>query len=420
MFSFEEGKLLLLGFGKSNRSLARYLEEKGLPFAVYDDAIPEKRRDVDLREFGAVVKTGGIRNDHFLVQKAKELNKKIVSDLEMFYAMTRKRRLITVTGTNGKTTTVKLIKHLLPELDLAGNVGEPLFDFAESEKDMVLEASSFMLEYTEDFRSQINVILNLSPNHMDHHGSFAAYAEAKLRLLKNAGPEDFLIYNGDDCVLQEILKPFNLRKIPFSRTNPDGIFISGSIIRLFGKTVDTGNLKLLGKHNQENVAAALGAVLCYDPNFTRFERLESFVSLPHRLEFVGKIGKTLVYNDSKATNYLALKTSLAAFSNKKVLLVAGGEKREEDPAPLEEVLGCVDAVLLNGGSGKELQRFFREKGKRTVLFPDLRSLLDEIKEYIKDQDVLLFSPGAVSHDQFKNFEERGDFFKERMKIFLTE
>ncbi|MGB4695830.1 MAG: UDP-N-acetylmuramoyl-L-alanine--D-glutamate ligase [Bacilli bacterium] len=411
---------LLLGYGKSNRALANLLKKRGIPHSVYDDYLPEKSSAVDLNPFTAIVKSGGIKNDHFLLEEARKLNKRIISDLELFYSWNKEKTLITVTGTNGKTTTVQLIKHLLPELDLAGNVGSPLFDHADSEKDMVIEASSFMLEYTHVFRSRINVFLNISPNHLDHHGSFAGDLEAKLKLLKNSRPEDFLVYNADDSVLEKALRGVGLRKIPFSRKRRGGIFISERGIDCFGKMIDLAGIKLMGKHNLENIAAALGAVLAYDPAFSAFSRLHAFTPLPHRLEYLGKIGSMLVYNDSKATNYRALGTALAAFSGKRVLLIAGGEKRAEDPAVLDGVLDTLVGVLLNGENGKTLQDYFKTKGVRTWIYRDLASLFKEINNHLNAQDVLLFSPGSASHDQFRNFEERGEFFKKNIGAYLTE
>lgn len=412
---------LLLGYGKSNQAVARYFFVQGIPYSVYDDFIPEARRDVDFNAVEKIVKTGGVKNDHLLLDAARKLKKEIVSDLELFYTLNKQKTFITVTGTNGKTTTVHLLKYMLPDLDLAGNVGFPLFDFIDSKKDMIIEASSFMLEYTDTFHSKINVILNIKPNHLDHHGSFQAYLDAKMKLLKNVKADDYLIYNGDDEILSEAVKDFRLNKIPFSRKKPDGIFIAESDIYYFGKKVFSGkNIKLLGNHNLENIAAAIGAVLCYDPSFTDFNCINDFNHLPHRLEYLGKIKDVSVYNDSKATNFTALKISLSAFPFKKIVLIAGGKMREEDPAALDGVLKSLDLVLANGENREVLREYFEKRGIKCLTYPDLESLLADIELYLGGKEILLFSPGAVSYDQFKNFEERGNFFKEKIKPLLNE
>ena len=134
-----EIKYLLLGYGKSNRSLEKFLSLKGIPYQIYDDYLPEKRIEVDFNSFDCVVKSGGIKNDHWILDVAQKLNKEIISDLELFYLYNKEKTLITVTGTNGKTTTVNLIKHLLPEFDLGGNVGFPLFDYCVSKKILLLK-----------------------------------------------------------------------------------------------------------------------------------------------------------------------------------------------------------------------------------------------------------------------------------------
>lgn len=413
-----EIKYLLLGYGKSNRSLEKFLSLKGIPYQIYDDYLPEKRIEVDFNSFDCVVKSGGIKNDHWILDVAQKLNKEIISDLELFYLYNKEKTLITVTGTNGKTTTVNLIKHLLPEFDLGGNVGFPLFDYCVSKKNIIIEASSFMLEYTQHFRSQINVILNIKPNHLDHHIRFADYLEAKLKLLKNTTPKDYLVYNADDSVLSAAVRKFDLQKIPFSEVNPDGIFITDDNIYYKGKLMFSPvNLKLKGMHNLENIAATIGAVLCYAPKYSKFSKLNDFKPLAHRLEYLGKIGTIEVYNDSKSTNLTALKTSLSTFKDKKVVLICGGKAREEDLACLDDYLACLDLVLVNGENRESLLQYFHSKGIECFSFLDLKNLLAELKTYLCNQEVLLFSPGAVSYDQFQNFEERGNYFKDYIKTF---
>ncbi len=414
-------KYLLLGYGKSNRSLEKFFATKGIYFQIYDDFLSENRIEVDFNGFDCVVKSGGIKNDHWILDIARKLNKEIISDLELFYLYNQEKTFITVTGTNGKTTTVNLLNYLLPEFDLGGNVGLPLFDYCDSKKNIIIEASSFMLEYTNSYRSKINVILNIEPNHLDYHLHFSDYLNAKLKLIKNAVSNDYLVYNADDPVLTKAVRSYNLYKIPFSKVKKNGIFISENNVYYKGKLVfKPVNLKLQGEHNLENIAAAIGAVLCYNPQYSDFSRINAFNPLSHRLEYLGKIGKIEVYNDSKATNLTALKTSLATFKNKKVILICGGKRRRENYGTLDDYLSSLDLVLVNGENKETLLEYFQGKGIKCYVFLNLQNLLTELKTYLKNQDVLLFSPGAVSYDQFQNFEERGNYFKDFIKEFLTE
>src|SRR5690554_569453 len=173
-------KYLLLGLGKSNLSIKAYFDHKNIPYLLYDDN--HYCNEIDINDIDVIIKSPGINPLHPLLQTKKP----IVNDLEMFYLHSQDNCFITVTGSNGKTTTVNLLKHLLTDLDLGGNIGYPLFDFIDSQNDIIIEASSFMLEFINQFRSKYAIILNLYKTHLEHHYTFENYLKSKMNIIKNA------------------------------------------------------------------------------------------------------------------------------------------------------------------------------------------------------------------------------------------
>ena len=413
-------KYLLLGFGQSNQAVKRFFDQVKIPYLIYDDYNLSYKGNIDFNSFQVIIKSPGIKNDHWILDIARKLKKEIISDLELFYRFNRKRKIITVTGTNGKTTTVNILKEILPNYDLAGNCGYPLLDFT-SNLPIIIEASSFMLEYLNEYHSEINVFLNISSHHLDHHQDFNAYLDAKLNLLKNINKEDLLIYNYDDPVLRNIFKDYQCLKLPFSLEEEQGIYYhKGAFYYQNQKLMETSNLKLLGRHNLRNIAAALAVGTYLGIKVEELaSKINNFKPLEHRLELLGKIEKLEVYNDSKATNSLALNTALSAFSGKRIILICGGKTSEGGFSLYDEVLKSLVLVLINGENREVLKNYFNDKKIPYRLYSSLETLLNNLKA-LPEADILLFSPGAVSYDQFSSFEERGSFFKERMKHLISE
>lgn len=414
-------RYLLLGYGISNQSIKKYFDKNKIEYILYDDFIEEYHQNVDLNSFDVIVKSPVIKNDHWLLNLANRLHKKIITDLELFYLINPNKTFITVTGTNGKTTTVNLIWKIIENIDLGGNVGIPLFDFIESNNNIVIEASSFMLEYTEKFHSKINVILNISPNHLDHHLNFKNYLNSKFNLFRNIKRNDYIIYNYDDKLLRRLISNFNASLIPFSvEKEVDGAYLKDNWIYFKGKKIlNTENLNLIGKHNLANIAASVGAALCYNPKLENIEdRVRAFKPVEHRIEFVGTYKGVKIYNDSKSTNYKALKIALDSFVNEKVLLICGGKPRIDDIELLNDSLKYLTYVLTNGEDRNSYNNYFKEKNIPYVSFERIDELLNELDKYIKDCTIVLFSPGSPSYDQFKNFEERGKYFKLRINQLI--
>lgn len=412
---------MLLGYGISNQAVKAYFDSRKISYLIYDDYLDEYRQNVDLNSFEVIVKSPIIKNDHWLIRLAKQLNKKIITDLELFFTENPFKTCITVTGTNGKTTTVNLIASLLEDVDLGGNVGVPLFDFIHSPRDIVIEASSFMLEYIDKFHSDYSVFLNFSPNHLDHHADYQEYIRCKMNLLKNCRPNDSVIYNYDDPLLRRLCEDYEVNLIPFSITEPvKGCYWKDDMVYFHDEpALSTKSIHLLGKHNLANITAAVAVCSVYNPDIRHLEkRLQAFQPVEHRLEYIGMYGEAKVYNDSKSTNYRALKTALESFPKEKVLLICGGKTRLDPIDILDDSLQNIAFALTNGENRNLLNQYFEKHRIMYQSYPRLENVLDNLDKYSRGISVILFSPASVSYDQFKNFELRGEYFKERMKPLI--
>ena len=400
-------KYLLLGMGISNKSIERYFQSQNISYCVYDDVTCPN--EIKLDEIDIVIKSPGVNNDHFIIKGAK----KVITDLEFFYLLSRKKTLITVTGSNGKTTTVSLLNHLLDNIDLGGNVGVPLFDFIDSDKDIIIEASSFMLEYTHTYRSKYNIILNIFKTHLEHHHTYVNYIKSKLKLLKNTLNDDYIIYNYDDVLLRRIIPNYQGIKVPFSRTRKVGIYLDNDKIKYDGKVlVDTKSINLIGDHNYSNVMAALGVIINYRGDI---KSLAVFNGVKYRLEYIGSINNVKVYNDSKSTNFHALYNAVNTFKGKRVVLICGGQKRDDDYKLFTNIDNII-RLYCYGDNRYDLSQYFNN-----ININCYETLDDVFKNLdLSNCEVLLFSPGSVSYDQFESYIKRGEEFERLVNKYLKE
>lgn len=407
---------LLLGYGISNKSIEKFLESKKEEFIIYDDNIyPSDKIDFD--KIDLIIKSPGVDLDHWIIKIALNRGIKIVTDIEYMSYFKDCNNIIVVTGTLGKTTTTNLINEILSEevsIDMMGNMGRPIFNYIYSKNDALIEASSFMLEFVNNFRSNINVILNLSIAHQDHHKSFTNYVKAKMKLIKNIRKEDIIIYNYDDILLRRLVEVKDCVKVPFSlRKKVDGAFLCDNFLYCFNeKIINIKDIQLIGTHNLENILAASLAAYVYKINPLSIERaISKFTGIEHRIEYFGNILGIPVYNDSKATNYKAMKTAIVSFPKKKILLICGGKYRKDNINILDGNIENLQSILIAGENSNEIIDYFNDKNIFTHTFSNLKEVSDNINKYLDGIDVILFSPGASSYDAFHNFEERGTHFK---------
>jgi UDP-N-acetylmuramoylalanine--D-glutamate ligase len=371
-------RVLVLGLARSGKAAVAALARRGVEVRAADR---ELGNDDDLSLLdGAelVVKSPGVPREAPLAAEAERRGIPIWSEVELGYRLLQPR-LVGVTGTNGKTTTTELLGAIL-DAPTAGNVGRALTDLdakVEPGALVVCELSSFQLEDVHELACEVAVLLNLEPDHLDRHGSFEAYRDAKLRIFERAR-------------VKVVPRGSGFEGIEFSA---DDELPAEPLIR--------------GAHNRENAAAATAAARALGVSDERIARaLETFPGVPHRLEPVGEVNGVRYVNDSKATNVAAALRALAAYADEPVHLILGGSRKGEDFSPLAAAIGPnVRSVHLIGETADELAAAIPEAHDDR----DLAAALAHIEA--QAGDVVLLSPACASFDQFRDFEQRGEEFR---------
>lgn len=358
------------------------------------------------------------------VAQARKKGITVWSEIELAWRFLR-GRLIAITGSNGKTTTTSLLAHILREAGLptlvGGNIGTPLISVVDqsTEKTVtVAEVSTFQLELTEEFRPDVAVLLNITPDHLDRHGSFDEYARLKRRIFANQGASEEAVLNADDPETIRIV-PAGPRESRFSRLRPvsRGAFVRNGQIVLRDDNWESAitavaDVPLLGVHNLENIlAASFAAHLAGAKPEQISAAIRSFRAVEHRLEFVAEIEGVRYYNDSKATNVDATVKALESFS-RPVHLILGGRDKGGDFTKLKDALSRhARAALLIGEAatkiGEQLHAAVPIEFSGT-----LEAAIAAAAANAREGDVVLLSPGCASFDQFENYEHRGQVFKQ--------
>jgi UDP-N-acetylmuramoylalanine--D-glutamate ligase len=342
-----------------------------------------------------VIKSPGVPGEAAPVTRARELGVPVWSELELGYRLLPPAsELVAVTGTNGKTTTSELLGVMLGA-PVAGNVGRALCELdgrVASAERVVCEVSSFQLEDVHEFRPRAAVLLNLEPDHLDRHGTFADYRDAKLRVFENQAA-------GDVAVVPRGFGPISgkARRVEFEASDPL-----------------PAEPRIPGAHNRENAAAAtaVARALGLDDDAIA-SGLREFAGVPHRLEPVRELDGVRFVNDSKATNVAAALRGLAAYSEP-LHLILGGSLKGESFAPLARAIGergGVSSIFLVGQASDELAAALEAEGLEHERAGSLQRALASAAAAAQPGDIVLLSPACASYDQFSNFEERGDEFR---------
>ena len=379
--------MLVLGLARSGLAAAAALERRGVEVVRADRELGNDL-DLSLLDYvGMLVKSPGAPAEAPLVVGARERSIPVWSEIELASRLLP-NPILGVTGTNGKTTTTEWLGFMLGA-PVAGNVGRALSDLdgeVDPEQLVVVELSSFQLEDIDRFRPRIAVLLNLEPDHLDRHGSFEAYRDAKLRIFENQTEDDTAV------VPRDLDHKLWARRVEFAADDPL-----------------PAEPSLRGVHNRENAAAAVAAARAAGAGEEEIARgLRDFRGVPHRLELVAKRDGVTYVNDSKATNVAATLRALAAYEEEPVRLILGGSRKGEDFAPLAAALGPnVRAVYVIGETADELARAIPD----TIRGGDLATVVERAATAAQPGEVVLLSPACASYDQFRDFEQRGEEFK---------
>jgi UDP-N-acetylmuramoylalanine--D-glutamate ligase len=379
--------VLVLGLARSGVAAAAALERRGFDVVRADRELGNDDELVLLDGAGLLVKSPGVPAEAPLVVAARGRGVPVWSEIELAFRLLP-NPILGVTGTNGKTTTTEWLGYILGA-PVAGNVGRALSELdgeVEPGQLVVVELSSFQLQDIHEFRPRIAVLLNLEPDHLDRHGSFEAYRDAKLRIFENQTEADKAV------VPRDLDHEVRAQRIEFAADDPL-----------------PADPSLRGMHNRENAAAATAAARAAGATDEQIARgLRDFRGVPHRLEPVAERGGVGYVNDSKATNVAATLRALAAYEDEPVRLILGGSRKDEDFAPLAAALGPnVRAVYVIGETADELARAIPD----TIRAGDLATAVEQAATAAQPGEVVLLSPACASYDQFRDFEERGEEFK---------
>ena len=435
---FKNKKVLVLGLAKSGESAARLLDKLGAIVTVNDGKPFEENpaaqslleegikvvtggHPLELldEDFALMVKNPGIPYSNPMIEKALEKGIPVLTEVELAYLISE-APIVGITGSNGKTTTTTMIGEVLTAAGqnglLSGNIGYPASQVAQTatNKDtLVMELSSFQLMGIQEFHPEISVITNLMPTHIDYHGSFEAYVEAKWNIQSNMTAADYLVLNFNQELAKELATKTNATVVPFSTLEKvDGAYLEDGLLYFRGeKVMAADEIGVPGSHNVENALATIAvAKLRGVDNETIKETLSAFGGVKHRLQFVDQINGVKFYNDSKSTNILATQKALSGFDNSKVILIAGGlDRGNEFDELVPDITGLKKMVIL----GQSAERVKRAADKAGVAYVDATDIADATRkayELAEEGDVVLLSPANASWDMYANFEVRGDLF----------
>ena len=443
---FENNKIFILGMARSGVAAAKTLLKRNNEIIINDIKDEDKLNTSDIKElkelgakiilgdhpvsllddsFDYIIKNPGIRDDHKLIIKAKELGIKVINEAELAYdLLPNDVTLIGITGTNGKTTTTTLIYEILKKafgtrVHLAGNIGFPLcgvLDKLKSNDIIVMEVSVQQSVNFEHFHPHIALMTNLSPAHIDFVGNYENYKKIKANMFHNQKENDIAILNLNDKDVIDIMKDIKSNKKYFSSTKEATCYLKNeAIYYLNEKVMDRDIIKIPGIHNIENILGAISVAKELNvSNEIINEVISNFTGVEHRLEFVKEINKVRFYNDTEATNIKCTEIALSSFTAPTIIILGGLERGQnfDDLIPYSK---NIKAIIGIGQTRERVREFGKKINVKTYIHEYLKDGFKEIKPIMKPGDVVLLSPASASWDQYKECEIRGNEFKDLVK-----
>ena len=443
-------KVAIIGLGISNIPLIEYLHKLGSNITLFNNKpISELDKRVidmiygyklnfsfgenylsELTDFDVIFRSPSCRPDLPQIQKAVKEGAILTSEIELVLELCP-GTTIGITGSDGKTTTTSLIYKILKEQGLncyiGGNIGTPLFTKLGEMKPsdyVVLELSSFQL-MTMNISPNISIITNITPNHLDIHKSYKEYIDSKSNIFKHQTENDLLVLNYDNEITKDFAKQATSKVIFFSRKQKleNGVILDNNIIKhcdngLRRHILNTKDVKLKGIHNKENICAAIAATQKLADAEKQSQAVSNFSGVKHRIEFVKEINGVKWYNDSIASSPTRTIAGLNSFDENIVLIAGGYDKHLDYTSLAKPIITSADSLILLGETSNKIYTAVTNELKNSTKdFPifkvnSLEEAVEKANEISKKDDVVLFSPASASFDMFKNFEERGEKFKQ--------
>ena len=440
---FENKKVVVLGLARSGEAASKFLRKRGCDVTVvdkvetYDEKVLSELESLGINvilgsqpddlidsSVDYLIKNPGVPIDHKYVLKCEELGIPVINEVEMAYRCIPKDKnikILSITGSNGKTTTTTLCYEFLKKdnkkVILAGNIGYPLCDFIDSlEKDTIIvtEISCQQLENLDSFKPNVAIMTNITKAHIDFMKTYEHYKYVKSKLLKNHNSGNIAILNKEcDELLDSIKDAGSTKKYFSSKSVIDGAYIKDNNIYYYDeKIISIDDLKIRGVHNYENIMAAIMGVKEFGCSTSSIVSvLKNFMGVTHRLEFVCNKNGRIFYNDTEATNIKCTQIALSSFTEPTIILL-GGLERGQDFYDLKPYMKNVKAIVAMGECEERVKEFGDSLGIPTYLCNYIDKATKKAYEISSSGDVILLSPGSASWDQFKQCEDRGDLFKE--------
>ncbi len=428
-----QNNYVVVGSGVSGSGVIEHLRSQNANLYLLDtsdktfDGVTKiKKLDKSFAGYTAIV-SPGISLHNKIYKKIKKFGLNPTSELELF-GCELKGKQVAVTGTNGKTTTTMLIENMLKTSGKnafsLGNIGSSIAHALEndsSENFYVVETSSFMLEKIKNYKPDVAVFLNFSPDHLNYHKNLAEYFNSKMQVFKNMGEDDLAVLNFDDNSVKEVSKKLNCPYLYFSTKYDleNGAYIKENNFYFCDELVcSVASTNLIGEHNLSNILAAICVAKYFGVTNEQIENsLKNFEQSPHRLQKIVSKGNLTFYNSSKATNIDSAITDINAVENPKIVLFGGSDKGENFKKLFENRLIGVDTIICYGKTANKIYKLalkFKNSTLKNVSIIKLKNLNEAINvavQIAKNKNlVVMLAPACASFDEFKNYEERGDFF----------
>jgi len=427
--------ILIVGLGVTGVATARFLINRGASVTVSDQKkeLETGSEEPLIREIGIKIELGphrietfesadlivvspGVPHTILPIRRAKEQGIPVIGEIELASRFITEP-IVAVTGTNGKTTTTTLLGKMLEDsgfkVFVGGNIGKPLIAYADREEKaeiVVVEVSSFQLDTIDTFRANVAVLLNITEDHMDRYPDLDAYTKSKARIFKNQQYNDTAVLNGSDPVVRSLSRDILSRKVFFS-SKEEGVAISDeSIISQENMSQLLSDLKLPGKHNMENAAAASLAALTAGGTFEGVRTsLRKFKGLPHRLEYIDTLNGVDFFDDSKATNVDSVAKALETFE-RPVVLIMGGRNKGSKFHTLRDLIGRHTKKLIVIGEAKEDIKAELGDIKPVETATSMEDAVFMAYNAAKPGDIVLLSPACASFDMYNSYAQRGEDF----------
>ncbi len=417
----KEASILLTDTKCDNQDLLRELEDLGINVVITNN-----QAEMLTEHFDYLIKSPAIFPDNEVVLKAKKLNIPVTTEMEVAYNMLPKNvKIIGITGSNGKTTTASLTYEILKvagmPVHLGGNIGVPLCQIINDVKSgdiLVLEISSHQLIDFDTFKTDISILTNLSPVHLDMFKTYEHYKKNKLKIFNHHAIQDVAILNMNDLDVVNLTKNIASQKIYFSCSKKADIYIQNDQIYYGDEAIcELNDIRIKGIHNYENVMCAIGVakVLNIDNQYIK-KALDNFSGVEHRMEFVRRLNEREFYNDSKSTNNTSTIAALSAFTTP-IILLLGGLDRGQTFDELNGHMDHVKEVICYGQTKDKINDFCKDSGIAVTMTNDLDEAIKLAYNLSEKGDTILFSPACASQDQFASFEQRGEEFKSIVESF---